>query len=126
MEIIWSELASEELKAIYEYHNEVAGEVVARKIIDNIFTATRQLNNHPESGQIEETLSQLKQGHRYLVKSNYKIVYRKIKQGVLITDVFDTRQDPDKINNPKKIENKSFLNNFRTSAHYQLPKTPSH
>ena len=102
MTVIWSNFASETLKDIYDYYKEVASETIARKIKENIFIATRQLINHPESGQIEETLLQLEEGHRYLANNNYKIVYKKVKEGVLITDVFDTRQDPIKINNPKR------------------------
>jgi hypothetical protein len=33
---------------------------------------------------------------------NYKIIYKEISEGVLITDVFDTRQDPIKINDEKR------------------------
>lgn len=102
MKVIWSDFASKTLKDIYDYYKEVASETIARKIIENIFLTTKQLINHPESGQIEETLLQLEEGHRYLVNNNYKIVYKKVKEGVLITDVFDTRQDPIKINNPKR------------------------
>lgn len=102
MKVVWSDFASETLKDIYDYYKEVASEATARIIKENIFIATRQLINHPESGQIEETLLQLEEGHRYLVNNNYKIVYKKVKEGVLITDIFDTRQDPIKINNPKR------------------------
>lgn len=52
----------------------------------------------PESGQQEETLKQLREGHRYLVEGNYKIVYKPVKEGILISDLFDTRQEPAKIN----------------------------
>jgi len=45
-------------------------------------------------------LRRLNQGHRYLVRGNYKIIYKEIPDGILITDVFDTRQDPVKINKP--------------------------
>jgi toxin ParE1/3/4 len=102
MKVIWSDFASESLKDIYDYYKEVASESIARKIKEKIFLATRQLINHPESGQTEETLLQLEEGHRYLVNNNYKIVYKKVKEGVLINDVFDTRQDPIKISNPKR------------------------
>jgi hypothetical protein len=44
----------------------------------------------------------LYEGHRYLVKGNYKIIYKEIQEGLLITDVFDSRQDPIKINNKKE------------------------
>lgn len=102
MKIIWSNFASESLKEIYLYHKEVASESVAKKLKSKIFNATAQLIKHPLSGQVEDTLATLEQGHRYLVKGNYKIVYRRIKEGILITDIFDTRQDPIKINNPKR------------------------
>ena len=102
MKIIWTDFASETLKEIYKYHKDVAGENVARKIKTNIFSATKQLEKHPQSGQIEELLEQLEGGHRYLVEKNYKIVYRKVKEGILITDVFDSRQDPVKINDPRR------------------------
>ena len=102
MKILWSDFAAETLKEIYKYYKERAGEPVARKIKTNIFVATRQLLKHPESGQIEKTLEQLKEGHRYLVEGNYKIVYKLVTEGVLITDVFDTRQDTKKINDTKR------------------------
>lgn len=98
MKIIWSEFASSTLVEIYNYYKDAANKEIAIKIKNDIFYATRQLLKHPDSGQIELTLAQLGEGHRYLVKDNYKIVYKKVDNGVLITDVFDTRQDPRKIN----------------------------
>ncbi|SDB97233.1 type II toxin-antitoxin system RelE/ParE family toxin [Williamwhitmania taraxaci] len=102
MKIIWSDFAAETLKDIYDYYKEAANEIVARKIKGDIFSTTAQLINHPESGQIEDTLLQLNERHRYLVSNNFKIVYKKIEEGVLITDIFDTRQHPTSINNPKR------------------------
>ncbi len=67
-----------------------------------IFSATQQLKQHPNSGQIEPSLEILQEGHRYLVVGNYKVVYKKVSDGVLITDIFDTRQDPIQLNNPKR------------------------
>ena len=99
MKIIWSDFASEILKEIYKYHKTVAGETVAQKIKMNIFITTKQLLKLPQSGQIENSLIKIKEGHRYLVCGNYKIIYKEVAEGVLITDVFDTRQNPTKINN---------------------------
>ena len=65
-------------------------------ITHSIFSATKQLIKYPKSGQIEETLTILEENHRYLVKGNYKIIYKPVEDGLLITDVFDTRQDPKK------------------------------
>ena len=48
---------------------------------------------------LHQGLKKLNQNHRYLVNGNYKIIYKPVKEGVLITDIFDTRQNPTKINN---------------------------
>lgn len=78
----------------------------AQDIKNGIFEATNQLMSQPDSGQLELTLEKLGEGHRYLVKDNYKIIYKKVAEGILITDVFDTRQDPQKINDKKRKSNK--------------------
>ena len=48
-------------------------------------------------GGIEENLIGLDQGHRFLLKGNYKIIYKVVGDIVYITDVFDCRQNPQKI-----------------------------
>ncbi|MCK9452583.1 MAG: type II toxin-antitoxin system RelE/ParE family toxin [Bacteroidales bacterium] len=106
MKIIWSDFAADMLKEIFIYHKEIAGNNIARRILTMIFNATRQLKQHPNSGQIESALEILKEGHRYLVVGNYKVVYKKVREGVLITDIFDTRQNPSKINNPERKPSK--------------------
>jgi plasmid stabilization system protein ParE len=102
MKIIWTDFASETLIEIYKYYKEKASPVIAQKIKSEIFRTTKQLKEHPHSGHIEFNLEKLKEGHRFLVKGNYKIIYKEISDGILITDIFDTRQDPIKINNPKR------------------------
>lgn len=97
MKIIWTDFASDSLFQIYKYYQVAAGENVAQRIRSRIFAATRQLTKHPLSGQLEPNLKKLYEDHRYLVEGNYKIIYKRIKEGILITDVFDTRQDPVKI-----------------------------
>jgi plasmid stabilization system protein ParE len=101
MRVIWSDFASTSLYDIYKYYKEAAGKNVARRIKSRIFYAARHLNRHPESGQIEPNLNQLGENHRYIVEGNYKIIYKKVIDGILITDVFDTRQDPIKMINKK-------------------------
>ncbi|MBM2814119.1 MAG: Plasmid stabilization system protein [Ignavibacteria bacterium] len=105
MKIIWSNFASETLRNIYNYHKIVAGLNVAGKIKTSILSTAKQLMKQPDSGQIEMSLEKIGEGHRYLVDGNYKIVYKKVKEGILITDVFDTRQDPIKINDSKRKPN---------------------
>lgn len=102
MKILWSDFSKEMLLEIYTHYKINASPSIAKKIKSEILTATNQLKNHPTSGQIELNLEKLNEGHRYLVKGNYKIIYREIPEGLLITDVFDTRQDPIKINDEKR------------------------
>jgi len=102
MKIIWTDFATETLKKIFDYYKDIAGENIAHKINAKIFKSTRQLKKYPNSGQIETSLEQLGEEHRYLVSGNYKVIYKKVKEGILIIDVFDTRQDPIKINDPKR------------------------
>ena len=99
-QVIWTNLAISELKSIFIYYRMVANETVADKIRKSIFNVTKPLIKQPLIGQIEKNLIELKQEHRYLIEGNYKIIYRVINNDVYITDVFDCRQNPQKM---KKI-----------------------
>ena len=106
MKILWTDFASSVLANIYSYYRVEASLKVAKRIRSDVFKAVRQLEHHPQSGQIEETLKELGEDHRYLVVGNHKVVYKQIPEGILITDVFDTRQDPEKINAPERNPSK--------------------
>jgi plasmid stabilization system protein ParE len=96
-QIYWTNFALSELKNIFLYHQMVAGKRVANKIKKSIFSSTKKLNKQPLIGAIEENLKDLNQGHRYLVEGNYKIIYLIINESIFITDVFDCRQNPEKM-----------------------------
>lgn len=99
LEVYWLELAENKLEDIYIYYSVKASERAAKKLINGIVDSTIGIEKQPEIGQIEISLEHRKQEFRYLVFKNYKIVYwinydfRRIE----ITNVFDTRQDPQKI-----------------------------
>ncbi|MBK7311619.1 MAG: type II toxin-antitoxin system RelE/ParE family toxin [Bacteroidia bacterium] len=96
-QIIWTNFAISELKNIYLYYRMVASEKVADKIRKSIFDSTRHLSKQPLIGAIEENLINLKQGHRYLIEGNYKIIYKVLHDNIYITDIFDCRQNPQKM-----------------------------
>ena len=102
MKIIWSEFSIRLLAEIYSYYKTKASTKVAKEIKSDIFSATKHLCNYPDSGQIEENLEHLNEGYRYVISRNYKIIYKKIPQGILIIDIFDSRQNPDKISDKKR------------------------
>ena len=77
-----------------------AGKRIARELVIGIIEQTIKLGKNPQIGQIEELLKNRPEEFRYLVYKNYKIIYwvNTIKNRVDVVNVFDTRQ------NPKKIE----------------------
>lgn len=101
MKIIWSDFAIGNLKNIFNYYKIKASTKVAHEIRKQIFESTKQLIDNPESGQVEFHLKKLEQNHRYLLSGNYKIIYRIGKDRIFVNDVFDVRQNPNKM-----IENK--------------------
>ncbi len=95
-DVIWTIPAQDELELIYEYYS-LKSETVADKIVDAILSRVHQLRKFPLSGQEEELLKKVNKGHRYIAEGNYKIMYRISGSLVYITDVFDTKQNPQKI-----------------------------
>lgn len=97
MKVFWTKSSLAALYEIYKYYKENVSAENARKIRKIILSATDQLEKYPRSGQIEELLEGVEGSHRYIVRNNYKLIYKIENNKVYITDIFDTRQDPDKI-----------------------------
>ena len=103
LEIYWTEFAQKELQKIFIYHKELVSLSIATKIVEGIYNSTLVLKNQVEIGQVEELLLSRPQNFRYLVYTNYKIIYwlNRDRNWIEITDVFDTRQNPVKIKRTK-------------------------
>jgi toxin ParE1/3/4 len=99
--IIWTHPAKFQLKEIYIYHKKVASVKVAKSIKNKIIEITKSLASFKQIGQEEELLKSKKEEYRYLVEGNYKIIYKPATDIIYIMDVFDTRQNPDKL--PKRV-----------------------
>lgn len=95
--IEWSELSERQLKDIFDYYSVEASTRIARKIINRIVERVSILENNPFAGPKEELLSNHPDEYRYLVESNYKIIYWKKENTITIASVFDCRQSPNKI-----------------------------
>ncbi|TKS55514.1 type II toxin-antitoxin system RelE/ParE family toxin [Mesohalobacter halotolerans] len=100
MRVVWSELAENELDKIYDYYVKEASIEIAKKIAIGIIKETEKLIKLPLIGQEEELLSHRKFNYRYLIYKNYKIIYHVDLNNkfIKISDVFDTRQNPSKLN----------------------------
>jgi toxin ParE1/3/4 len=97
VEVRITDFAECELKRIYGYYKSVATPKIAQKIKSTILTSAQSLSKFPNRGVVEPMLEELNEGHRFIVEGNYKIIY-KIENGIIyITDIFDARQNPEKI-----------------------------
>lgn len=93
----WSEQAASSLEEIFGYHKEVAGLRIARKIATKITQCTQILSDNPFAGQREELLKDISVEFRYLVEGNYKILYYTQPEKVVVSLIFDCRQNPEKM-----------------------------
>ena len=100
LEVYWTQFAEDKLTDIFEYYNFNAGNAVAQNLINGIIDESLKLNKNPFIGQIEDLLSDRIQEYRYLVFKSYKIIYwiDEVNKMILVSHVFDTRQNPTKIN----------------------------
>lgn len=95
--ILWSDWALRQLEAIHVYYSEEANADVADRIVTSILQTTRLVEQYPKGGQLEPWLDHLGQGHRRVVVGHHKVIYQVIEGGVRIVDVFDGRQDPERM-----------------------------
>lgn len=103
LRIFWTDFSQKELEKIFTYYRDKAGVRIAKKLIDGIYNEALKLKNQPKIGQQEELLKTREEGFRYLVYKSYKIIYwiNYEKNRIEINDVFDTRQNPIKIDRNK-------------------------
>lgn len=102
MKVFWTKYALDALSEVYYYYRNNVNVNIASNIRYSILSSTNQLEKFPQSGQTEELLMDLEEGHRYIIRGNYKIIYKVKNNKVYITDVFDTRQNPERINRRNK------------------------
>ncbi len=67
------------------------------EIRNQILDTADTLLSQPLKGQSEPFLEHMELDHRRLVEGHYKIIYRVEEEYIYITDIFDSRQDPDKM-----------------------------
>jgi plasmid stabilization system protein ParE len=96
--VLWTDSALSQLEDIYDYYKIKASPRIAKKLVKTLVEETIILESNPLIGVKEPLLSERPYEYRFLVKSNYKIIYRFNENLIRIISVFDCRQ------NPKKIE----------------------
>lgn len=103
MKIFWTKFAKRELRNIFDYYKLKESPRIAKKLITENIEQTNILDFQNKIGQKEELLSDHKENFRYLVYKNYKIIYwfNQEKNRIEIVDIFDTRQNPIKMEREK-------------------------
>ena len=102
MVVEWSERASMRLGEIFEYLEKEASKRTARKIVNQIYSCADIPIKNPLAGPREESLTNRDREFRYLVQGNYKIIYQVDLERVVVSTVFDCRQDPERIGSEVK------------------------
>jgi len=88
--------AQRRLRQIDDYYRKKGNRSHITKLRKDIRKKAKLLSRNPEMGQEEEYLKELGQGHRYIIVAKlYKLIYLIAKPFIFITDIFDTRQNPD-------------------------------
>jgi plasmid stabilization system protein ParE len=98
MKLVYTEQAIASLQECLDFF---PAEVPAQKVNevrDRILAKADKLLESPYMGQHEEYLDHLGQSHRRVIEGHYKIIYKVEGELIIITDIFDSRQDPSKMN----------------------------
>ncbi len=99
MKVVLTEHSVNRLESSLQFYLEVLEIPKAQviKIKNSLIESARSLSKNPYKGQYEPYLIKLKQGHRRLIKGNFKIVYRVEENTIYVVDFFDSRDDPKKM-----------------------------
>jgi len=97
VKVIWSKRAIKGLTKIFEYYSQEASLSVAQKLVKALVDSTIQLKQFPQSGSEEQLLKGNQKEYRYIIIGNYKILYYLKPNQIIISNVFDCRQNPTKI-----------------------------
>jgi plasmid stabilization system protein ParE len=97
MKLIYTEQALFGLEEALKF---IAPKITQEKLLeirDRILDKADTLLLHPLQGQKEPYLEHLDLSYRRVIVRHYKIIYRVIDECIYIIDIFDSRQDPDKM-----------------------------
>lgn len=70
----------------------------ANLLKDHLFDRAASLALNPYKGQREEYLQHLGEDHRRIIEGHFKIIYKVENEAIYITDFFDSRKEPAKMN----------------------------
>jgi toxin ParE1/3/4 len=96
-EVIWAKRAVNQLERAVRYVAEERGNTYAKIVLERILNAAELLGQQPQLGFIEPLLVHRKYEYRSIVVWSYKIIYRCSSKHIIISRVFHTSRNPDKL-----------------------------
>jgi plasmid stabilization system protein ParE len=97
VKVIWTKRASGQLERVIKYIKEEQGLSYAETVLNRILSSTKLLEGTPKMGTVEPLLEHKKSKYRFLIVWRYKIIYRVEKDEVVISRVFHTSRNPNKL-----------------------------
>ena len=96
-EVIWTKKAFGQLERAITYIREEQGLGYAEIVLRKILETTSSLAHSPRMGTIEPLLAHRKSTYRFVVVWQYKIIYRTTAKKVVISRVFHTSRNPQRL-----------------------------
>ncbi|WP_017259268.1 type II toxin-antitoxin system RelE/ParE family toxin [Pedobacter arcticus] len=75
LKVYWTDFSKNALKNIFDYHHEKVNLKIAQQITKKIIGKAESLSGFPKMGAMEELLNDRPQNFRYVINTNYKIIY---------------------------------------------------
>lgn len=97
VEVIWTKRAFGQLERAIKYIRKEQGINYAETVLTKILSSTELLQRTPQMGTIEPLLEHKKSEYRFLVVWSYKLIYRVAADRVVISRVFHTSRNPNKL-----------------------------
>ena len=95
--VVWTWPARNDLQAIYNYLAEISITIAGKQIEIIIRKIDILETGYSRIGQVEPLLKNRAREYRYLVQDTYKIIYFLEEEKIVVSMVFDTRQNPRKL-----------------------------
>jgi plasmid stabilization system protein ParE len=103
LKIVWSPLAKQSLRDIYDYIKARETLKQATIVRNEIIELVGSLNDFPDKFQRDPYLANEPEEVRYALIWNYKILYEVQKNMIAVLEIFHTSRNPKDIEKVKKI-----------------------
>lgn len=97
VKVIWTKKAFSQLERAIKYIKEEQGHSYAEIVLNKTIEKIRLLENNPLIGQVEPLLKHKKSEYRYIIVWSYKIIYKVEKDKIVISRVFHSSRNPQKL-----------------------------